>query len=385
MARPQKRLTALAVSKAKKPGIYGDGGGLWLQVSVFDTKSWLFRFMRNGRARKMGLGALHTVSLAEAREAALGCRKLLLEGIDPIEARNARRGALRAANARQVTFRQCAEKYIAGHKAGWRSARHAEQWPTSLEKFVYPFLGNLPVDKIETAHIMKVLEPIWTVKPETASRVRGRIESVLDWATTRGFRKGENPARWKGHLRNLLPARAKIAAVEHHPALPYTDCPSFLAQLREAQGIGACALEFCILSAARSGEVLGAKWSEIDLAARMWTVPAARMKGGRVHRVPLCDRAIEILEGLPREGDLIFPLSRHDLRRVLTRIRADITVHGFRSTFRDWATEQTAYPSEMCELALAHAVSNKVEAAYRRGDMLDKRRQLMNAWADYCA
>jgi integrase len=385
MAKGIKKLSAVGIAKLSKPGsIHGDGGGLWLQVSVFGTRAWLFRFMLDGRARKMGLGPLHTVSLAEAREAALACRKLLREGIDPIEARKARRGALRAANARQMPFRDCASKYVAAHSAGWRSARHKEQWSQSLEAYAFPLLGDLPVDAVETAHVMNVLEPIWTAKPETASRLRGRIEAILDWATARGYRSGENPARWKGHLQNLLAARAKVAAVKHHDALPYAELPSFMAQLRALPGIDARALEFAILTAARSGEMLGAKWSEIDFAG-MWTVPRERMKGHREHRVPLSDRAIAILEGLPREGELIFPLSRHMLRRSLMRIRTDCTVHGFRSTFRDWGSEQTSYPTELLELTLAHVTSSKTELAYRRGDMLEKRRRLMDDWATYCA
>ena len=292
-----------------------------------------------------------------------------------------------------MTFRQCGAKYIAANKVGWKNARHAVQWPSTLETYVYPKIGDLPIDRIEVAHVMKVLEPIWTSRPETASRVRGRIETTIDWATARGYRKGENPARWKGHLQNLLPARNKVASVKHLPALPYAELPSFMGRLRELPGIDARALEFAILTAARSGEVIGARWAEIDLAARMWIIPPGRMKRHREHRVPLSDRAIEILESLPREGELVFigrragkPLSEIAPLRTLRGLgRDDVTVHGFRSTFRDWGSEQTAYPSEMCEMALAHAVSNKVEAAYRRGDMLEKRRRLMADWAAYCA
>jgi integrase len=393
MARSGNKLSAVAISKLKKRGVYGDGHGLYLQVSEGGTKAWLFRFMQNGRARKMGLGPLHTVSLAEARDDALACRKQLREGIDPIEARKAKKAAVRAEEARQMTFRQCGAKYIEANKVGWKNAKHAAQWPSTLEAHVYPKLGDLPIDKIEVAHVMKVVEPLWTSRPETASRVRGRIETIIDWATARGYRKGENPARWKGHLQSLLPPRNKVASVKHLAALPYAELPSFMGRLRELPGIEGRALEFAILTAARSGEVIHARWPEIDLAARMWIIPPGRMKRHREHRVPLSDRALEILEGLAREGDFVFigyragkPLSEGALLKTLERMgRTEITVHGMRSTFRDWASEQTAYPSEMCEMALAHAVSNKVEAAYRRGDMLEKRRRLMADWASYCA
>lgn len=394
MARSGNRLSALAIYKLKKRGVYADGHGLYLQVSESGTKAWLFRFMQNGRARKMGLGPLHTVSLAEARDAALACRKQLREGIDPIEARRARKAAIRVEEARQMTFRQCGTKYIEANKVGWKNAKHAAQWPSTLEAHVYPKLGDLPVDKIEVAHVMKVVEPLWTSRPETASRIRGRIETIIDWATARGYRKGENPARWKGHLQNLLPARRKVVSVKHLPALPYAELPSFMGRLRELRGIEGGALEFAILTAARSGEVIHARWSEIDLTARMWTISPGRMKRHREHRVPLSSRAVEILENLPRDGgEYVFigrragkPLFEGALLKVVERLgRSEVTVHGFRSTFRDWASEQTAYSSEMCEMALAHAVSNKVEAAYRRGDMLEKRRRLMADWAAYCA
>jgi len=349
--------------------------------------------MQNGQAHKMGLGALHTVSLAEARDEALACRKLLREGIDPIEARKAKKAALRAETARRITFRECAQKYIEANRVGWRNARHAAQWPSTLEAYVYPKIGDLPIDAIAIAHVMRVLEPIWTSRPETASRVRGRIERVIDWATARGYRSGENPARWRGHLESLLPARNKVAAVKHLAALPYVELPSFMHQLRSVNSVEARALEFAILTAARFGEVRHARWAEINFADRMWIVPAERMKRHREHRVPLADRAVEILKGLPHEGELIFigrkagkPIGPGSLLKILERMgRGDLTTHGFRSTFRDWASDQTAYPSDMCEMALAHAVSNKVEAAYRRGDQLEKRRRLMSEWNRFCA
>jgi integrase len=393
MARGTNKLSAVAVSKASKPGLYADGLGLYLQVSQWGTKSWLFRFMRGGQARKMGLGPVHTVSLKEARESALECRKLIRDGLDPIEARRGKIAAVRAEAARQMTFRQCAEKYIAAHSSTWKNEKHRAQWPSTLETYAYPVLGDLSVDAIEVAHVLKVLEPIWHEKPETASRVRGRVETVLDWATARGLRKGENPARWKGHLSKLLPARSKVAKVEHHAALPYAELPAFMADLRGMEGQSPRALEFLILTLTRTGETVGARWPEINMQEKMWTIPGERMKGGREHRVPLCDRAIQILNELPREGDFVFiggkigtHLSDMALLMTLRRMgRADITVHGFRSTFSDWAAETTAYPQDLREMALAHAIDNKVEAAYRRGDQLEKRRRLMDDWAGYCA
>ncbi len=334
----------------------------------------------------MGLGPLHTVKLAEARESAREARKLVLEGIDPIEARNAKRAEARLAAATAMTFEQCAEAYIAAHKAGWKNSKHAAQWPSTLKTYAYPVFGSLPVQAIDTGLIMKAIEPIWQAKPETASRVRGRIESVLDWAKVRGYRDGENPARWKGHLDCLLPARSKVAAVDHHAALPYGEMGEFVAALREHEGIAARTLEFLILTAARTGEVIGATWAEIDLEQRLWTIPGSRMKAGREHRVPLSDPAVSILEKLTdRNKDRPFAISNMAMNMLLRRMgKNGLTVHGFRSSFRDWAAECTHFPAEVAEMALAHAVGDKVEAAYRRGDLFLKRRQLMDAWAKHC-
>jgi integrase len=393
--RDSKRLTAVAVAKASKPGRYGDGNGLWLQVAPGGTKSWLFRFERGGRERRMGLGAVHTLTLAEARERARECRKLLLDGHDPIEARRATVAKSRVATATALTFKECAERYITAHEAGWKNKVHRAQWPATLAAYAYPTFGALPVAAIDTGLVLKALEPIWTAKPETAGRVRGRIESVLDWAAARGYRTGENPARWKGHLQKLLPARSKVARVKHHAALPYSDAPAFMADLRARDGVSARALELAILAATRTTETIAARWDEIDLKARTWTIPPERMKAGREHRLPLTDRAVEILEALPREGDAEFvfigdkpgkPLSNMALLATLKRMgRADLTAHGFRSTFRDWAAETTAYPGEVVEMALAHVIKDKAEAAYRRGDLFEKRRRLMADWAGYCA
>ena len=394
MPRTIGKLTALAVDKAKRRGYYGDGGGLFLQVSAVGSKSWVFRFKDAGRLREMGLGATHTIGLAEARETARECRRLRLNGIDPIEARNVARAQARLAAATATTFKDCAERYIASHKAGWRSPTHAAQWPSTLGRYVYPVFGPLPVQAVDVGLVLKALEPIWTAKPETANRVRGRIESVLDWATARGYRQGENPARWRGHLENLLPGKSKVRRVKHHAALPYAEIGDFMARLRAQDGVAARALEFTILTAARTREVIGAKWSEINVTERLWTVPAERMKSGREHRLPLSDAALNILEQMQaiRQDDFVFPggwtrrpISNMAMAMTLRRMgRGDLTVHGFRSSFRDWAAERTGFPTEVAEMALAHSVSDKVEAAYRRGDLFDKRRRLMQAWASYC-
>jgi integrase len=395
MARTIGKLTALAVDKAKRRGYYGDGGGLFLQVSASGSKSWVFRFKDAGQLHEMGLGATHTIGLAEAREKARECRRLRLDGIDPIEARKVARAQARLAAVTATTFKDCAERYIASYGAGWRSRAHAAQWPSTLGRYVFPVFGSLPVQAINVGLVLKALEPIWTAKPETANRVRGRIESVLDWATARGYRQGENPARWRGHLENLLPGKSKVRRVKHHAALPYAEIGEFMPQLKQQDGVAARALEFTILTAARTGEVIGATWSEINFVERLWVVPAERMKSGREHRVPVSDAALAILEQMQaiRQGDFVFaagkarrPISNMTMMMTLRRMgRGDLTVHGFRSSFRDWAAERTDFPSEVAEMALAHTVSGKVEAAYRRGDLYQKRRELMDAWAEFCS
>lgn len=388
------RLKPLDVARTSDPGLYGDGGGLYLQVKGDGGRSWLYRYKLNGKARAMGLGGLNTVSLREARQLAAECRKLCHAGIDPIEARRASRAAAKPSAASAMTFSQCVDRYLAAHKAGWRNEKHARQWKASLDAYVTPVFGEAAVAAVDTGLVMKVLDPIWSVKPETASRVRGRIEAVLDWATARGYRAGENPARWRGHLSALLPAKTKVRAVKHHPALPYVRVPDFMAELRGQDGVGALALTFMILTAARTAEVIGARWEEIDLNAAVWTVPAARIKAGKEHRVPLSDAALEVVERMRavRSSDFVFPggrqgrpLSNNAMLALLERMGlGDITAHGFRSSFRDWAAEQTSFPREVAEAALAHAIGDKVEAAYRRGDLFEKRRQLMVAWAGYC-
>jgi integrase len=401
MARTGK-LSAIEVTKATGPSVLHDGGGLYLRVSRTGTKSWVFRFQLDGKRRDMGLGPFPDISLAEARGKATAHRKLRHEGIDPIEAKAAQRQAQRVSVAKGRTFRECATEFIEKNRAGWRNAKHAAQWTATLASYVYPTLGELPVSAIDAGLVVQVLDPIWAEKPETASRVRGRIEAVLDAATVRGYRQGPNPAQWKGNLAHILPARAKVRKVEHHAALPFDDMSEFLAALRGREGMSARALEFAIFAAARTGEVLGARWGEIDFDAGIWVVPAKRMKAGREHRVPLSDDALAVLEivrqlammrdGEPDPAAPIFPgtrralpLSNMSMEMILRRMgRDDITVHGFRSSFSDWAAERTACPREVVEMALAHAIGNKIEAAYRRGDLFEKRRQLMQTWARFC-
>jgi integrase len=414
------KLTALQVTRAKAPGMYGDGGGLYLQITGDGkqkiAKSWIFRYRRKGHvskagkplAREMGLGSLDTWTLAEARDRARQQRQLLDQGLDPIEARKTQEAAAVLAKAQTVLFEQCAKDYIRDHRAGWKNAKHADQWTSTLETWAYPIIGKLPVGGITTDLVLKVLkQPIdkkdpdgptfWIARTETASRVRGRIENVLDWAYAKKLRQGENPARWKGLLDQLLPERSTVAPVEHHKALPYADLPRFMAELRKRSSLSARALEYTILTAARTGDTIGAVRAELDRDEGVWTVPAARLKGRRGRRkrnhvVPLSDRAAIILDDLPQHSEYLFahddgaPLSDTAMLELLQGMGfgEDLTVHGFRSTFKDWCSEQTGYPNEMSEMALAHTVSDKVEAAYRRGDMREKRRRLMADWAAYC-
>jgi integrase len=393
MARAIGRLTALKVEKAKQPGMYADGGGLYLRVTPEGAKNWVLRFMLDRRPRWMGLGPLALYGLQEARAKALDARRKRHEGIDPIEARRAERARQRLDAAKAITFKQCAEAYVNAHRAGWRNGKHAGQWGATLSTYAFPIIGALPVQAVDTGLVFKVLEPIWGAKPETASRVRGRLESILDFAKVRGYRDGENPARWRGHLDKLLPARSKVRAVEHHAALAYPELPGFLVALRQQEGIAARALEFTILTAARTGEVIGARWNEIDLLDKTWTLPAARMKGRREHRVPLAPRPLAILDemqGARRDDDaFMFPGGKPGAARsnmaflmLLRRMgRGDLTAHGFRATFKTWASERTSFQNEIVEAALAHVIGGKVEQAYREaasahaamGDVLRQR------------
>src|SRR5262252_1858660 len=417
-----------------KAGMHADGGGLYLQVTAGKeqgkfNKSWLFRYKLTRRERQMGLGSHKTISLKEAREEAERCRKLLKEGKDPIEVREAERAAQQTAKAKSVTFEWCATQYMKAREAGWRDAKHRQQWHNTLSTYAYPAVGKLLVGAIDTDLVMKILTPIWADKNETASRVRGRIEKILDWAKVNKHRSGDNPARWLGHLDHLLPPRSRVHKIEHHPALPYEHIPDFMAHLRAQEGLAAKALEFVVLTAARSGEARGLPWNgEINAADKVWTVPPLRMKGESEHRVPLTAPALAILEYMRevRQNDFVFPGDRADdplsdmaLTEVIRRMNEarekaglplwvdpkqgnrEIVPHGFRSTFKDWATDWApspseiveaakrgelieAFPRDMIEVALAHRLDSKTEEAYRRTDMFKKRRRMMDEWARYC-
>jgi len=389
------QLVPLNLSRDLKPGRYPDGGGLFLQVFRNGSKSWCFRYMLNGKAREMGLGAFNAVSLAEARKRASECRRLKSEGTDPIDARRQKRQDAELEAARALTFRQCAETYVAAHRAGWKSGKHAAQWSSTLEMYAYPLLGNMPVQAVDTGLIMRVLEPLWARAPSTGARLRGRIESILDWAKAMGHRTGENPARWRGHLANALPRLSKVRKVKHHGALPYNEIGKFMEAVAAQKGMAAWALRFLILTATRTSETLLAKWDEIDFEQGIWTIPSDRMKAGKAHRVPLSKAAKALLDSVPRDPDSKFlfpgakrgmPLSNMAMLVLLRRMgRSDLTAHGFRSSLRDWAAEQTNHPRDVAEMALAHTIGSKVEAAYRRGDLFFKRHKLMEDWARHCA
>ncbi len=389
------KLNAARLRTLTKPGTYGDGAGLYLQVRGPMNRSWLYRFRLHGKGHLMGLGAVEGVSLADARELVAAARKIVRQGKNPIEQRRAARRE--SADQAGLTFHQVADAYISAHEASWRNPKHRQQWRNTLDTYALPILGKAPVAQVDVGSVMRVLEPIWRQKTETASRLRGRIESVLDYATARGWRSGENPARWRGHLENLLPARSKVAKVEHHSALPWRNVGAFMEGLFQEEGVSALALRFAILTAARTGEVIGARWSEIDTKHHIWTVPAGRMKAGREHRVPLSDEAVAVLQEtaklMTKTDGFVFPggkagkpLSSMAMLMLLRRMgRGDLTAHGFRSTFRDWCAEATNYPREVAEAALAHTVRDKTEAAYQRGDMMEKRRRLMQEWATFCS
>ena len=398
-------LTPLQVKNAK-PGRHVDGNGLHLLVKASGARSWVLRFTLHGKTRDVGLSRCHEalvllaqsgreeLSLAQARDLAAIYRLKVRAGIDPLSEREQQAAASRVAQAQdeaaQLTFYDAAQSYLASRESTWRNAKHRQQWHNTLSAYVFPSLGALPVADIGTAEVLAVLEPIWKSKAETANRVRGRMEAIIDAARARGHFSGENPARWRGHLDKILPARQRLSR-GHHAAMPYDEVPAFLEQLRARKAVAAMALEFTILTAARTGEVLGATWEEVDVEKRTWTVPAQRMKAGREHRVPLSNHAVELLnETRKLENPFLFPgqrggpMSGMAMAMLLRRMGHELTVHGFRSSFRDWASETTAFPHEVCEMALAHSISNKSEAAYRRGDIFDKRRMLMDEWAHYC-
>jgi integrase len=382
MSKQLHKLSAREVAALAKPGRHSDGGGLYLNVTASGARSWVFMWKLAGKRREMGLGSLRDVSLAKARQRAADAREKLADGLDPLAARD---------RPKAMTFGEAADAFIESMSGSWRNEKHRAQWKMTLTVYCETFRSK-PIADIGTEDVLTVLKPLWTAKPETASRLRGRIERVLDFARACGQRFGENPARWRGHLDAILPKRAKLTR-GHHKAMPFDEVPTFMASLRERDGIAPRALEFAILTAARSGEVLGARWDEVNFDAGLWIVPATRMKAGRIHRIPLSGRAVEILRQMEqaRLSEFVFPglkrnrpLSGMALEMVLRRMKVDVTVHGFRSAFRDWAGERTTFPREVAEAALAHLVGDAVERAYRRGDALEKRRQLMGAWARFC-
>jgi len=393
MAKRVNILSAMAVKAATTPGYYFDGNGLYLQVANGGSKSWVLRYAVNKRQREMGLGSLVTFTLAEARDRATKYRQMIADGLDPIDERRNALLIKRMAEANVTTFAAAAEKYIAANKSSWRNDKHQDQWRNTLTTYAEPVIGDMSVALVTTAHIMRILEPIWTTKTETATRVRGRIEKVLDWCKVQGYRTGDNPAAWRGHLSEALPKPSKVAVGKHHAALPWAEIGAFMAELKAMPGIAARALELIILCGTRTSEALNSTWSEFDLDAGLWVIPRERMKSFREHRVPLSEPAIRILRALQHVGEHVFPgskentpLSNMSCLAVLKRMgRPDLTVHGFRSTFRDWISEATAYPRDVAEMALAHTIEDKSEAAYRRGDLIEKRRALMSDWANYCA
>jgi len=416
MSRQLNKLTALQVNRLATPGLHGDGGGLTLQITKAGVKSWLFRYMRDGTAHGMGLGPTHTISLSEARQKALEARKQLIDGLNPLVVKKQKQQERLLERAKMMTFDQCSKAYIDAHKASWKNAKHIEQWTNTLRTYASPVFGDLPVASVDTGLVVRCLGPIWQSKTETASRLRGRIESVLGWATTSGFRTGENPARWKGHLENLLASINKSSRTKNHPSLHWQRIGEFIGALKTRDGTASRAVEFAILTASRSGEVRGAKWSEFDFKENLWTIPAERMKARREHQVPLSKAALGVLalmrqqsttlhsDGAKTQMDqFVFAgtkeqaLSDMSLTAVIRRMNSDvekpiwidaagegITVHGFRSTFRMWAAETTAYPREVAEHALAHQLPDAVERAYQRGTQFAKRQSLMAEWGAYC-
>jgi len=394
MTKKTEQLTALSVKKLSKAGSYADGKGLYLQVSNTGSKAWFYRYEKNGKGRKHGLGSYPTVSLILARQDADACRLLRKNGIDPIEHKKQQATERELEKAKNVTFKECALAYIESHKAGWKNRKHEQQWRNTLETYAYPFIGNLAVQDVDTCQVLKILEPIWFDKTETASRVRQRIENILDWAKVRKYCSGENPALWRGHLNQILPKRTKVQKVKHFSAMPYADVPEYYRNLRKLDTIAAKSLAFIILTSSRSSEARGATWEEIDLKKGIWTIPDERMKADRPHRVPLSKEAITILEAVKpfaRKDGLIFPglkqnraISEAACMKLLKADHPTLTIHGFRSSFRDWCAEMTNYPREVAEAALAHTLKDKVEAAYQRGDIFEKRRKLMDAWSNYC-
>jgi integrase len=394
VAKQMNRLTAIEVERSTfKEGLHHDGGGLFVKVTPAGSKSFCFRYKVGGKQKTIGLGGYHKTAntLAMARNKAARLRADRSNGLDPHEEKMSKARAVALEEAQAKTFKECAEAYLSTFEASWRSPKHRENWRNSLTNHVYAEMGTVAVSKVSVDHVMKVLRDLWMAKPDTAARVRGRIETVLDWSKVQGYRSGENPAALRGNLMHLLPKLSKVRKVEHFAAMPFGDVPAFYARLRESDGLAARALALAILTACRTSEVLGARWSEFDLKAKVWAIPAERMKAGRAHRVPLAPAALALVKTLPKdESGFLFPdnrrgkpISNMSMLMVLRRRKLEVTTHGFRSTFSDWAAETTPYPREVVEMALAHAIANQVEAAYRRGDLFEKRRALMNDWASF--
>ena len=395
MPRKAAELSPLSISRLKEPGLWAVGGvaGLYLHVNDRGARSWILRVVVGDKRRDMGLGGYPDIGVADARQKAREARLKIEQGIDPILLRKQAKSELMALQATDKTFEQAAGEYIKIHADSWSNDKHRKQWERTLAAYAFPVVGKLSLRHIRQEHILKILEPIWTTKTETATRVRGRIESILDWAKVKGLRTGENPAAWKGHLDHMLPAPTRLKNVEHLAAVPVREMPGFMVKLRQASGTAAQALEFLILTAARSGEVRGITWQEVSLEDALWIVPAERMKMKKEHRVPLSDRAMSILKSQPRidENPLVFPAPRGSqmsdatMSAVLKRMNVDATVHGFRSSFRDWCGDYTNYPRDLAEQCLAHGADDPVEAAYRRGDALERRREIMNEWSKFIA
>ena len=392
--RESDRLVPRIIGTLKEPGLYPDGHGLYLLIGPNGARSWIFRYKFHKRRHEMGLGGFPMVSLAEARDLAKGHRRQLHDGFNPLEQRRAQKQAAKLEAAKRMTFKQCAETYIAETSPAWKNRKHAAQWSSTLEAYAYPVFGDLPVQAIDTSVVVTALRAIWQAKPETASRLRGRIERILDYARVSGYRTGENPAHWRGHLDKILQHRSKLRRTKHHAALPYNEMASFMRALQDQDSAAARALEFTILTASRTNEVRGARFDEVDFAAKEWAIPGRRTKSGKPHRVPLSPEALHSIETMKKvsSGPHIFAgagkggaMGGMAMLQLLKRMgRSDLTVHGFRSTFRDWVAEQTSFPSFVAEAALAHVIADKVEAAYRRGELMQKRRKLMDAWASYC-
>jgi integrase len=395
MPKKVNELSAVEIRRLSKPGRYAVGGvaGLLLSIKETGAKSWVLRTMVGGKRRNIGLGGFPDVSIAVAREKARQMKEKIAEGVDPVVERQARKARMISAQAKKLTFAEAARLYHEKKVLELRNEKHKKDWISSLERHAMPIIGAIPVSDIEFTHILKILDPIWAEKTETATRVRQRLEAVLTWATVSGYRSGENPARWRGHLEAVLPKPSKLKSESHFPALPWQEIGAFMADLRKRNGSGPRCLEFIILTAVRSGEARLATWNEIDFKSGIWTIPAERMKARKEHRVPLCDDALSLLNNLPRlEGsDYVFPganggpLSDMTVSMVCRRMKINAVPHGFRSTFRDWAAENTNFPREVAEMALAHTIDSSVEAAYRRGDLLEKRKRLMDSWSDYCS